>query len=488
MSQAEELLNSLTETTDDAVLLDGNIVIDSERFITVPESLKKIGVQYDHNIITATFDCPRYWDGRDLATMRFYVNYMRPDAIAGSYLADKPTIDPENPDILHFDWVISGNVTAIQGQISFLVCAKCTDEDGNEKNHWNSEINQELYVTAGMRCQETIIHRYPDIITQLLVRMETAEITLKTWMEETDKELAEWKSATETELDKWQTDTYAELDERMDEAESNTTPDAIRDRVNECLATEETTQQTIYDSVTNHLQNSENFAAEVENRVEIFLKEKPEVVPTDDTLSVDGAPAEAAAVGEALAGKQAKITASGMLKGDGSGGVSAAVAGTDYVVPSGSITGNAATATKAGKADQLTTPRTIRTNLASTATASFDGTGNVTPGVEGVLPVASGGSGKSSWTANRLVYPSAATTMTQLAFPTVAGSVLRQGTSGAPYWTSAADFKTALGAFFSYGASAPSNTSLLWIDTNATTGGLKYYNGSAWVHVPVAYT
>lgn len=38
------------------------------------------------------------------------------------------------------------------------------------------------------------------------------------------------------------------------------------------------------------------------------------------------------------------------------------------------------------------------------------------------------------------------------------------------------------------GTSAPSNTSLLWIDTTATTGGLKYYNGSSWAHVPVAYT
>lgn len=39
-----------------------------------------------------------------------------------------------------------------------------------------------------------------------------------------------------------------------------------------------------------------------------------------------------------------------------------------------------------------------------------------------------------------------------------------------------------------YGASAPSDTKLLWIDSNATTGGLRYYNGSSWVHVPVAWT
>ena len=41
---------------------------------------------------------------------------------------------------------------------------------------------------------------------------------------------------------------------------------------------------------------------------------------------------------------------------------------------------------------------------------------------------------------------------------------------------------------FYAGSSAPTNTKLLWIDTNTTTGGLKYYNGTAWTHVPVAYT
>lgn len=54
----------------------------------------------------------------------------------------------------------------------------------------------------------------------------------------------------------------------------------------------------------------------------------------------------------------------------------------------------------------------------------------------GTLSVARGGTGKASWTANRLIYPSSSTALTQLAFPTSSGSVLRQGTSGAPYWSS----------------------------------------------------
>lgn len=41
---------------------------------------------------------------------------------------------------------------------------------------------------------------------------------------------------------------------------------------------------------------------------------------------------------------------------------------------------------------------------------------------------------------------------------------------------------------FYAGPTAPSNTKLLWVDTTAYTGGLKYFNGSSWEHVPVAYT
>ena len=61
------------------------------------------------------------------------------------------------------------------------------------------------------------------------------------------------------------------------------------------------------------------------------------------------------------------------------------------------------------------------------------------------IPVNKGGTGKASWIANRLIYPSGSTALSQLAFPSSAGSVLRQGTSGAPYWTSLNDLRSAMG-------------------------------------------
>lgn len=48
------------------------IIINSDRTVTVPDSAKKIAVQYDHNVNTLIFDCPRYADEEhniDLSTM-----------------------------------------------------------------------------------------------------------------------------------------------------------------------------------------------------------------------------------------------------------------------------------------------------------------------------------------------------------------------------------------------------------------------------------
>ena len=55
----------------------------------------------------------------------------------------------------------------------------------------------------------------------------------------------------------------------------------------------------------------------------------------------------------------------------------------------------------ATSAAKLSTARTFRVNLASTSTASFDGTANATPGVSGTLPVANGGTGATSAAAAR---------------------------------------------------------------------------------------
>lgn len=120
----------------------------------------------------------------------------------------------------------------------------------------------------------------------------------------------------------------------------------------------------------------------------------------------------------------------------------AAAAPVSHVHDAGDITSGTMPVARGGTG--ITENPSMLTNLGSTIAASVFAS-SPRPGVTGTLPVANGGTGKASFTANRLIYPSASTTLAQLAFPSVAGSVLRQGTSGAPYWTSIADLATALG-------------------------------------------
>lgn len=181
MSQAEELLNNLS--SEDIALFTVNpvteehIVVDDDRYISVPEPLKRIAVQHDHNVETVTFDCPRYWDNNDLSEMYIYINYMRSDRVKGRYLAKNVRIDTNDLKMLHFEWTIGNEITEVNGNIAFLVCAVKTDTEGNEEIHWNSEINNQMFISNGLECAESIVNMYPDIINELLSKMDTLIIS-----------------------------------------------------------------------------------------------------------------------------------------------------------------------------------------------------------------------------------------------------------------------------------------------------------------------
>lgn len=174
MSEVEELLDEYSGPGSG--VYEEHIVINRDRTVTVPDSLKKIGVQYDHNVETLIFDCPRYWDEHDLSTMNIYINYSRSDGLPGTYDATNSVkVDEANNKIFHFEWKISNNVTLSEGRVLFLVCAKDGDEEGNETVRWNSEPNEDTYISKGLDTGKVVETLYPDIINQLLVRMNAVE-------------------------------------------------------------------------------------------------------------------------------------------------------------------------------------------------------------------------------------------------------------------------------------------------------------------------
>lgn len=170
MSKADELLNSLSEDDISLQLVnpetEPHIIIGEDRVISVPEELRRIAVQYDHDVETVTFDCPRYWDGLDMSELSIYINYMRKDRYVACYKATDIVVDGTDPNIMHFNWTVSRNVSEVKGELKFLVCIKKGDSEGYEVNHWNSELNTEMYISEGLEVDPSILDPYPDIISQ----------------------------------------------------------------------------------------------------------------------------------------------------------------------------------------------------------------------------------------------------------------------------------------------------------------------------------
>ena len=159
MSQAYDLLNRIfgdPNAYPKSDVDEPHIVINADRTISVPKELQRIGVQYDHNIETVIFDCPRYWDDHDMSKMAIYINYKCPDGTSGSYVAENVRVDEDDDSVMHFDWTISRNVTNAKGKISFIVCVKKTEEVevglSNKLGEWvvGSGIEKSVYgITHG---------------------------------------------------------------------------------------------------------------------------------------------------------------------------------------------------------------------------------------------------------------------------------------------------------------------------------------------------
>lgn len=192
-----------------------HVVINDDRTISVPKELRKIAVQFDHNVETVTFDCPRYWDGIDMSKMTVYVNYMRADRNRGMCLCKNVTVDETDDTLMHFAWTLTRNATLYNGKLIFLVCIKNLDESGNEINHWNSELCDQMQVSEGLECEESVMELHQDIITDLLLRMDKILIANTPILDKTltERGLAADAKATGDAINRLREDTDVELGE-----------------------------------------------------------------------------------------------------------------------------------------------------------------------------------------------------------------------------------------------------------------------------------
>ena len=274
MSKAEELLDSLSiediQPFTSQPDIEGHIVIDKDRIIHVPTELKRIAVQYDANIETVTFDCPRYWDEHDLSEMNIYINYKLPGNLInniGQSLAKNVRINEDDENIINFDWTIGPILTNNKGDLPFSVCAKSkTNQDSDEAIRWYTEINTELTISEGMDGSGDIEDNYedlfPDIINDIITKLDGINAT---YDEKLDAFNANATSKTES------FDTNAET--RTTEFNNNAAQKTL-DYNNNCTSKIDSFNQNSTQKVTefndNYTSKLNSFNSNADSRIEEF--------------------------------------------------------------------------------------------------------------------------------------------------------------------------------------------------------------------------
>lgn len=161
MTVEEALAASVVEPVNDIFEIN-----PETRVITVPASEKLFGVANDGNSERKHFRCPKIvGDNIDLSTMHLYINYQNANGQKYPYLVEDIRTDG---DYITFSWLIGPDVVAYKGQIKFIVCAKKGDGTIPE---WNTTI-AEGTVLEGLEATDEVVDRNPDIIEQILTRLD----------------------------------------------------------------------------------------------------------------------------------------------------------------------------------------------------------------------------------------------------------------------------------------------------------------------------
>lgn len=161
MATADELLSTLD--TDKTLIIDKDL-----RIITIPSSVKNLGVESDDDVLRLKFSMPRMYGDVDLSDFSIYINYMNAKNTGDVYVVDDKTIAD---DTITFSWLVGRVALAYKGNVRFIVCMKKHDDDSNVIQEYNTTIAS-LPVLEGLETGETVIQQNPDIIEMLLTLSE----------------------------------------------------------------------------------------------------------------------------------------------------------------------------------------------------------------------------------------------------------------------------------------------------------------------------
>lgn len=148
------------------------LVIDNDlRTITIPSSLQIVGVESDEDVRRLNFQMPKQYGEVDLSGFNIRINFMNANNGGDVYAVTDKQVSGDN---VTFSWLVGRNALAYRGNIRFIVCLKKADAEGVVQQEFNTTLAQ-LTVLEGLETTEAVVAENPDIIEQILQRLDELE-------------------------------------------------------------------------------------------------------------------------------------------------------------------------------------------------------------------------------------------------------------------------------------------------------------------------
>lgn len=258
MATVDELLAAETTESDDEL----SFLIDEHlRIITVPERGVVLGVEGDKDVNRVRFRMNRYYHGSDLSSFQIRINYQNADGEANYFTVSEKTVDT---DTFSFVWVVAADAVMTKGTVLFVVNCFTTD---------SSDVVQKAYhTTLGAA----------SVLEGLEVDVEGNQPQIVDFLSKLKNELTVHAGTVLQQMD-----AYAKSAESSKTAASNYADAASR------------SSSSAAGSASAAAKSERNAKASEEATAKV-LQDAKAIVGTDKTLTVDGAAADAKAVGEAL--------------------------------------------------------------------------------------------------------------------------------------------------------------------------------------------
>lgn len=150
----------------------GVCTIDNDlRTITIPSGLQTVGVESDEDVRRLNFQMSKQYGEVDLSEFNIRINFLNANNSGDVYAVTDKAVSGDN---ITFSWLVGRNALAYRGSIRFIVCLKKADAEGVVQQEFNTTIAQ-LTVLEGLETTEAVVAENPDIIEQILARLDELE-------------------------------------------------------------------------------------------------------------------------------------------------------------------------------------------------------------------------------------------------------------------------------------------------------------------------